>query len=155
MVFTWPQALLSARMAVSEWQEQPPFGLIFACFMSATTLGSLLFKIHSYTNTGIQGSLTALRLAMATASASLVASVIAHSEYWRFLAFCIFELCLGAYFPSIGYLKSRAVDDQQRGKWYGLMRIPLNVYIQIALVMVEQGQSVFFPTMPEFQTDAL
>jgi hypothetical protein len=142
MVFSWPQALLSARTAVSEWQEKPPFGLIFACFMSATTLGSQLFKIHSHTHAGVQGALAALRLAMAIASTSLVVSVITRSEYWRFLAFCVFELCLGAYFPSIGYLKSRAVDDKQRAKWYGIMRIPLNIYIQIALVMVEQGQSI-------------
>jgi hypothetical protein len=143
MVFSWPQALLSARTAISEWQEQPPYGLIFACFMSATTLGAQLFKIHSHICNGIQGALTALRLAMAAASASLVVSVLARSEYWRFLAFCVFELCLGAYFPSIGYLKSKAVNNQQRAKWYGIMRIPLNIYIQIALVMVEQGQSLF------------
>lgn len=140
MVFSWSQALLSARMAISEWQDLPPFGLIFASFMSATTLGSVLFKIHAYGHSGVQGSLVSLRLAAATASASLVTSVIAHSEACRFMAFCVFELCLGVYFPSMGHLRSKAVGDRRRASWYGIMRIPLNVYIQIAMMAVQEGE---------------
>lgn len=143
MVFAWPEALVSARVAVSEWQEKPPFGLIFSNFMAATTLGSLLFKAFSRASGGVPSSLMALKLTMATAAASLVTSVLARSEFSRFLAFCVFELALGGYFPSIGHLKSMAVGDEQRASLYGLMRIPLNVYVQVALVTVQEGDSPF------------
>ena len=61
-------------------------------------------------------------------------------ERVRFLAFYAFELSLGLYFPSIGLLKSQLVPEQNRAWIYGLMRLPLNVFVTAFLYTTGEGQ---------------
>mmetsp|Transcript_17460 Transcript_17460/g.54937 ORF Transcript_17460/g.54937 Transcript_17460/m.54937 type:complete len:144 (+) Transcript_17460:1-432(+) len=51
-----------------------------------------------------------------------------------FAAFCIFELCVGVYFPSVGVLKSSIVPERVRGTIYNLYRVPLNGVVVAALL---------------------
>jgi hypothetical protein len=62
-------------------------------------------------------------------------------EKVRFLAFYAFEIALGVYFPSIGLLKSELVAERNRGWIYGLMRLPLNVFVTGILCTTGEGQS--------------
>merc|ERR1712190_323683 len=43
-----------------------------------------------------------------------------------FLAFMLFEFCVGVYFPSVGVLKSEVVPEQVRSTMYNIYRVPLN-----------------------------
>jgi hypothetical protein len=51
----------------------------------------------------------------------------------------VFEMCVGMYWPAVGYLKGRFVDDGVRARVYGCLRIPLNVFVVVALSCVREG----------------
>ncbi|CAE8606342.1 unnamed protein product, partial [Polarella glacialis] len=51
-----------------------------------------------------------------------------------FLGFLCFEFCCGAYFPSVGVLKSAIVPEHVRGAIYNLFRVPLNAIVVILLL---------------------
>lgn len=80
---------------------------------------------------------------------SLLVTVICDYQSIRFWAFCAFEACLGLYFPSIGYLKSRLIDDASRGKVYGIMRVPLNAFVFISLISMQGGKTMNFRVVNE------
>jgi hypothetical protein len=44
------------------------------------------------------------------------------------------------YFPSIGYLKGKHIEDGIRARVYGVLRIPLNVFVVAALALVQEGE---------------
>lgn len=60
-------------------------------------------------------------------------------EAMTFWSFCVFEACVGVYWPSVGYLKGRFVDDGIRARVYGMLRIPLNAFVVIALSLIKEG----------------
>jgi len=141
MVYSWSQTLTSARDLAFEWvRGKPPFGLIFANFMCALTLGSFCFNYLTCAGNSIRLSSSAVQVTMASASTCLLLTVWAAGESPRFWAFCVFEFCLGVYFPAMAYLKGMVVSDAQRAKVYGLMRVPLNTFVVLALVTVEEGE---------------
>lgn len=44
------------------------------------------------------------------------------------------------YWPSIGSLKGRVVEDGVRARVYGMLRVPLNVFVVVALSLIEEGE---------------
>lgn len=138
MVYFWSQALISARVLASEF-EPPPFGFVFANFMTALTLGSLSFGYITSDGNSVQLSSRAIQAALSISASSLLFVVLVQDEMLRFWAFCIFEYCLGLYTPSMGFLKSKSVRDTHRGRTYGLMRMPLNIFVVAALASVQEG----------------
>jgi hypothetical protein len=56
-----------------------------------------------------------------------------------FWSYCVFEACIGVYFPSMGAQKGRIVDDGVRADIYGVLRIPLNVFVVVALTTTVEG----------------
>merc|ERR1711935_167793 len=53
----------------------------------------------------------------------------------RFIAFLIFEACVGMYFPMIGTLKGDIVPEDMRSTIYNIYRFPLNVAVLMPLLM--------------------
>lgn len=43
------------------------------------------------------------------------------------------------YWPSVGYLKGRFIDDGIRARVYGMLRIPLNAFVVVALSLIKEG----------------
>ena len=70
--------------------------------------------------------------------------VLIHDESITFYAFCIFEVCCGVYFPSIAGLREKVVEDGVRARVYGLLRIPLNVFVVVGLMVTKDGECAFF-----------
>lgn len=62
--------------------------------------------------------------------------------------FCIFEVCCGIYYPSMGSLKSKLVDDSMRASVYTILRVPLNAFVVLALSTTQEGESTTFPPRP-------
>lgn len=143
MIYAWSQAIVSARHRALTWAS-PPFGLIFANFMCALTLGSFFFNHLTWEHNSIQRSSHVVQLAVSLSATSLLVTVLVEAEWCRFWAFCVFEFCLGMYFPSMAYLKGRLVSNEQRGKIYGLMRFPLNAFVVLSLASVQKGTYVYF-----------
>ncbi|KAF7191421.1 Molybdate-anion transporter [Pseudocercospora fuligena] len=137
-VFFWSPALKSSR-AISGVTELPPFGLIFSCFMSAMMMGSMIFssiELRSERDTG-----RLLLSILALAAISLLLPVLASAEALAFWCFSLFEACVGLYFPTMSRLKSELVEDAVRGKVYGMMRLPLNVLVVLALGVTREGDA--------------
>lgn len=136
--FFWPAAIKSVR-AASQDSSSPPFGLTFATFMSAAMLGSLAFSQSGQVITPPTIAQT-LKLIVTIAAASLLVIVRAKPESLTLWAFCALQACVGIYNPSMGYLKEQLIQDGIRGKTYGLLRLPLNIFVVFALSMIQEGE---------------
>jgi len=138
-VFFWTPALKSAQI---QHGSRPipslPLGMIFACFMGSVMLGSLAFNLVVSKYQLISHS-RLLTIIFATASISLLVPVLKKGEAITFWSFCVFEACVGMYWPSVGYLKGRIIDDGVRARIYGMLRIPLNVFVVVALSLIKEG----------------
>lgn len=135
-VFFWSPALISAH-SESRSDAPLPFGLIFSCFMCAVMLGSTFFGLLKIDSARHAGHLMLSILAMA--SYGLLIPVLQQAEGVTFWSFMLFEMCVGLYFPSMSRLKSGIVDDAVRARVYGFMRLPLNIFIAVALGTTRDG----------------
>lgn len=135
-VFFWTPALKAAQSIDSA--PVLPLGTIFACFMASVMLGSLGFNLFVSRYQLISHS-RLLTIIFATASSSLLVTIVVRDEALTFWSFCVFEACVGMYWPSVGYLKGRYIDDGIRARVYGMLRVPLNVFVVIALSLIEEG----------------
>ena len=110
-VFVWTPAL----------GQGIPHGVIFATFMIAIAIGSLIFSRFEkpVLTAGVAGG---------------VALMIALVPDLRFLGFVSFELCCGIYFPSMASLKSKIVPENYRTTIYNIFRVPLNIVVVFVLV---------------------
>jgi hypothetical protein len=61
------------------------------------------------------------------------------SETLTFWCFCMFEACIGIYYPCMGALRGRIVGDGVRAKVYGFLRIPLNFFVVVLLCLTKEG----------------
>ena len=134
-----------------------PFGLIFASFMASIMLGSLVFaKVTATTNSSspvtnsLQAYLSAtftsanmLCLSIAVSAISLLLTVLIKDEAVTFWCFCLFEACIGIYFPTMGAQKGKIIEDGVRAKVYGLIRIPLNILVVAVLTLTVEGMFTF------------
>jgi len=137
-VFFWTPALKAAQAHSSPASKDLPLGLIFACFMSSTMLGSMLFNLLVSKNNLITPS-RLLTITFLTASITLLLPSFIKTTTPTFISFCLFEVCVGIYYPSIGYLKGKYIEDGIRARVYGMLRIPLNVFVVVALSLIKEG----------------
>ncbi|TVY26148.1 Molybdate-anion transporter [Lachnellula hyalina] len=119
-----------------------PFGTIFAALMCAMMLGSLSFTYYSSlaTSRWVVSPSRLLTITLFVASACFILPVLVHDEAVTFWCFCVFEICCGIYFPSIARLKEQIVEDGVRAKIYGILRIPLNIFVVLGLMLTKAGK---------------
>jgi len=119
-----------------------PYGMIFAVLMCAMMLGSMVFTYQRSLRTGFffASSSTVLMVTMTVAAICFMLPVLIRDESITFWCFCVFEICCGVYFPSIANLKEKIIDDGVRAKIYGIMRIPLNVFVVVGLSLTTDGK---------------
>ena len=137
-VFFWSPALISSRSLGSN-DSQPPFGIIFSCFMCAMMLGSLVFSVVK--PRGVRDAARLMLSVQALASYALLLPTLQRSETITFWSFALFEVCVGLYFPTMSRLKSEIVEGAVRAKVYGWMRLPLNIFVVVALGLTKEGDS--------------
>jgi hypothetical protein len=150
VIYSWPQTIMSARTQAWTWGN-PPFGIIFSSLMGASALGSFLSAYVSREGNSAQISSRTVQLALATSATALLLTLVSQSEVGRFWAFCLFELCVGMYLPSIAYLKDRLVQDERRNQLFALIRAPLNILVILCLTTISQGMLVY-PTSSHLLT---
>ncbi|KAK4195207.1 putative major facilitator superfamily transporter [Triangularia verruculosa] len=137
-VFFWAPALQSLSSAGTAL----PYGVIFAAFMASTLASSLIFS--RITSRLSFSSLLLALLGVSSACFFLASSTTASSQF-TFWVFCLFEACVGMYFPTMGYLKGKLIGDEVRSQVYGFLRIPLNVFVVVALLITGrmEGERAF------------
>lgn len=137
-IFFWSAALNNAR-SLAQGGGDLPFGLIFSCFMCAMSLGSLLFNLVRSPH-DLSSASSVLMTATTTTSCCFLLAILLRKEELIFWAFCMLEACVGAYYPSMAYLKGQVVEDGVRGKVYGMLRLPLNIFVIVAHSLAEEGE---------------
>lgn len=118
-----------------------PYGMIFAVLMCAMMLGSMFFTYQSAVKSGFLyvSSSTLLMITLTVAALCFILPVIIRDESITFWCFCLFEICCGVYFPSMAHLKEKIIEDGVRAKIYGIMRIPLNIFVVVGLMLTQEG----------------
>jgi len=143
-VLQWPPAISKALSAVFGSGSVTPYGKIFSCLMASCLLGSTLFgRLTSGGGGGKKGpkfdveSLAPYLMGIASIAVGVSSFVVSgllvlppKAALAALLSsFFLFETCVGAYFPSIGTLRSRYLPDSHRGSIMALFGVPLNVLV--------------------------
>jgi hypothetical protein len=118
-VFLWVPSL--QEFAVS---PALPLGYIFSSFMISMMLGSLLYTVivsssqKQSQKPGADSSLTLhaklSSVVCAISALALATSVASYNEHTRFWAFCVFEACVGMYYPVQGTLRGTLISNEHR-----------------------------------------
>lgn len=130
-VFMWtPSMQTLTKTANPDFDGDLPFGLIFSTFMVSCMAGSSTFAV-------LIEQIEVKRLGINifyVATAAFAIMAISSSDTITFLAFLLFEMCVGMYFPMMGTMKSRIVPENNRAAIYNLYRIPLNFIVLFSLL---------------------
>jgi len=124
-VFNWTPCLMEPDQPV------PPFGHIFTGFMILCLLGT---RCYAY----LAGIFPVEKIGLGV----MIVSMICHLTVFlvqdviiRFLAFLVFEMMVGLYFPLMGTLKGDIVPEDMRSTIYNIYRLPLNIIVLLPLLM--------------------
>ena len=144
-VFAWVPSLQEA----SSPSESLPLGYIFSAFMLSMMLGSLCYTTiatHMPSQTDVHNLKASeandncltfhaklSSLVCAVSALSLAVSVSTLDVRHRFWAFCMFEACVGMYYPIQGMLRGTLVSNDHRATVSVLNR---NNWSQASLLMV-------------------
>ncbi|KHJ97824.1 hypothetical protein OESDEN_02189 [Oesophagostomum dentatum] len=119
-VLEWTPAISQA------YGETIPHGYIFAGFMVSAMMGSSIFKLLS--KTGHPENF--MRFVLLLSAACLAVPIIAPtSALLIFIAFLVFEVCVGIFWPSMGCLRGAYVPEETRSTTINLFRVPLNMIV--------------------------
>jgi hypothetical protein len=134
-VFFWSAALSTAH-ASADTIEPLPFGVVFSSYMCAMMVGSIVFTL---TPPSHDKGHYILKVVLTSTSVCFLSSILLKSEALVFWAFCLFEVCVGTYFPSMASLKGKLIQDGSRGRIYGILRLPLNLFVIAAHSLAEES----------------
>ncbi|KAM5443055.1 hypothetical protein MferCBS31731_001929 [Microsporum ferrugineum] len=143
-VVFWSPAIISASKGDGA-PDDPPFGLIFASFMTSMMLGSQIssqLTIPTFETPSPSSSppppttLSCDYDHNSVSRCSLFPTTL--STLW---AFCVYEFSIGMYYPNVGVLKSVLVRDKDRAKVYALFRLPLNCFVIAGLAFTTEGET--------------
>lgn len=142
-VFLWTPAL-------SPNGEDIPHGFIFATFMLASMLGSsLASRLMTQTSPRVESY---MQIVFAISSASLLIPILTNflvtpsnvrggsitfAGCTQLLGFCVFEACVGIFWPSIMKMRSQYIPEEARSTIMNFFRIPLNIFVCIVLYNVD------------------
>ena len=128
-VFMWTPAMTNLTKEAGS-NDALPFGLIFSTFMVCCMAGSSIFSIAVE-------KVSCERMGLGVfsgATASFMLMALSTSDTLTFLAFLLFEMSVGCYFPMMGTMKSAIVPESKRAAIYNLYRIPLNFIVLFSLL---------------------
>jgi hypothetical protein len=115
-VFIWVPSL----QEITRYDGALPLGYIFSSFMVSMMSGSLVYTIIvAYSKMkGTESSLTThaklSSIVCAVSALSLACSITSRNEEVRFWAFCVFEACVGMYYPVQGMLRGTLISNEHR-----------------------------------------
>eukprot|EP00197_Chlamydomonas_leiostraca_P000546 CAMPEP_0202886740 /NCGR_PEP_ID=MMETSP1391-20130828/42328_1 /ASSEMBLY_ACC=CAM_ASM_000867 /TAXON_ID=1034604 /ORGANISM="Chlamydomonas leiostraca, Strain SAG 11-49" /LENGTH=483 /DNA_ID=CAMNT_0049570015 /DNA_START=113 /DNA_END=1564 /DNA_ORIENTATION=+ len=146
-VFLWTPAL-------SPDGERIPHGIVFACFMTACMVGSAVTGVLMR-RCKAQHFMVSVFLVSAL---SMAVPFVFHLEHRsqdagpslgdadapgittegkiQLLAFCVFEGCVGIFWPSMMALRAHYVPEEMRSTIINIFRIPLNLFVCVILYKV-------------------
>lgn len=109
-------------------------GLIFAVFMLCSVVGSSLFQLFSSNKAMV--AMIPLYLHGVAFLSMLIVSCTLHDKNVVYCMFLVFEVTVGLFYPSYGFLKSQIITEDFRSAVMNLFRIPLNIFVVALLVKI-------------------
>ncbi|KAK8495924.1 hypothetical protein V6N12_012516 [Hibiscus sabdariffa] len=95
---------------------------------------------ESYMQTVFMISSVSLLLPVVTnflvAPSNVKGGSISYSGCIQLIGFCIFEACVGIFWPSIMKMRSQYIPEEARSTIMNFFRIPLNIFVCVALYNV-------------------
>lgn len=73
---------------------------------------------------------------IAAAAASLLVPAFVENHSVRLCSFFVFEVCVGLFWPSLGFLRSKYVPEDCRATTMNFFRIPLNLIVVLVLANI-------------------
>lgn len=135
-VLEWTPALQSANGE----GETIPHGYIFASFMVAVMMGSSLFKMLSKN----YRPESFMRFVLIVSGFCLAVPImLPDSVVLIYAAFVTFELCVGMFWPSMGYMRGIYIPEQTRATIMNFCRVPLNAIVIGILLLNLPMQWIF------------
>ncbi|CAL9088889.1 unnamed protein product [Musa textilis] len=141
-VFLWTPAL-------SPNDEDIPHGFIFATLMLSSMLGSSIasrlmarstLRVEFYMQIVFAVSAFTLLLPLISnffvAPSTVKGGSISFSCCVQLLGFCVFEACIGIFWPSMMKMRSQYIPEESRSTIMNFFRIPLNIFVCIILYNV-------------------
>jgi MFS transporter, MFS domain-containing protein family, molybdate-anion transporter len=121
-VFLWVPSLQESHQSLL---TPLPLGYIFSSFMISMMLGSLLYTAivlssqqkslnHSIGDSSLTLHAKLSSMICAVSASALALSVAYTDERTRFYAFCLFEACVGMYYPVQGTLRGTLISNEHR-----------------------------------------
>lgn len=132
-VFLWTPILEPLR---------PPLGIVFSCFMLCIMIGSSIYSFMLARNctaerllhvSFIHALVALILLAGAMKMVTLYPQDTGEYTLVAFVAFLIYEIAVGMYFPAIGYLRSQIIPEQYRASIANWYRVPMNIFTCLSL----------------------
>ena len=123
---SWAPVLEAAQTGAAPFSHNT----VFAALMASAVASSLLVtRVQAASGELLGGVLGASGTILHVISWSM-----SEENTFRFL--CAFGACMGAYGPYMGILRGRMVDDAVRARVYGFMRMSVNIFVLMSLMMV-------------------
>ncbi|KAJ7544041.1 hypothetical protein O6H91_09G062700 [Diphasiastrum complanatum] len=143
-VFLWTPAL-------SPNDQEIPHGFIFATLMLASMLGSSLasrlmtrmtLRVETYMQVVFFVSAVSLLMPILVNQFMGISSddqggTMSASGRVLLLSFCVFEVCIGIFWPSIMKMRSQYIPEDSRSTIMNFFRIPLNLFVCLVLYKVD------------------
>lgn len=126
----------------------PPLGLVFSCFMISIMIGSKIYSIFISKYFSPE-SMLIITLYLSTFSITAV-TILTSSTFdsYRFLAtnlcfvaFLFYEISVGIYCPSTGYLRGRIIPEKTRATITNWLRVPTNFITCFTLFFIKNEDS--------------
>lgn len=152
-VLEWTPALSQAAAASASAQQGVadtnaetghrgviPHGYVFAGFMVAIMIGSSLFKLLSkYSRPE-----SFMRLVLLISAGMLYTPVIFPNDtVIVFGSFVVFEVCVGLFWPSLGFMRGIYVPETTRATTMNFFRFPLNLIV-VGILLQNLNMAVIF-----------
>ncbi|XP_045165418.1 molybdate-anion transporter-like isoform X2 [Mercenaria mercenaria] len=117
-----------------------PHGHIFAGFMVSIMIGSSLFKLLSKCTTPESFMRPVLFVSALTLATPIL---FPGNQLIIFIAFLVFEVCVGLFWPSMSTMRGKYVPEETRATVMNFFRIPLN-FIVVLILLQNLKMSVIF-----------
>jgi len=78
-----------------------------------------------------------MRVVYAVAAVAMAIPIFVDDSRILLFSFCIFEVCVGLFWPAIGTLRAKFLPEEGRATLMNMFRIPLNAIV--CLILVKQG----------------
>lgn len=122
--------------------HNPPLGIVFASFMSATLCGGFIYKL--LIGAGKVPPAVVLTGALIVACIAILGCVFSTAPTKEFpvvsyISFLLFETAAGAYFPAMSKIKRLVKPELQNFAVTAWFRVPLNLFACFGLIMLHHS----------------